>query len=417
MSRNVGVAVLVAVAMAWGGPLAAQTGEKEQPVRAEAWELTVLHDFAGAPGDGASPTYGSLTLSGSTLYGTTNNGGASDGGVLFKIGTDGSGYVVLHHFGGNDGYYPNGSLTLSGSTLYGMTAYGGTSNKGVVFSVQTNGTGYTVLHHFTGQASDGAVPIGSLALSGSYLYGMTREGGTLNAGVLFALGTGGGGFTLLHIFGLFSDGREPWGSLVTDGANLWGMTNVGGLYDVGVLFWMRTDGSDYTILHHFEGWPVDGANPYGTPIRWYTSLYGMTYCGGGENVGVVFSDSVGGGGFTLLHEFTFGPSEGFYPTADLTRHGSTLYGTTEAGGPDNEGTVFSIGTEGSDYAVLHSFAYALEGINPMGSLTYSAGALYGMTRRGGGGTLGVIFRLQPLGLIFADDFDSGDTSAWSFTQQ
>lgn len=109
-------------------------------------QYSILHTF-GASGDGAHPL-GALTLSGSTLFGMTSDGGTNDRGVLFKIGTDGSGYQLLHSFLGYtlDGSDPEGSLTLSNSTLYGMTSTGGTNNPGgTVFSIKTDGTGYQML--------------------------------------------------------------------------------------------------------------------------------------------------------------------------------------------------------------------------------------------------------------------------------
>jgi uncharacterized repeat protein (TIGR03803 family) len=46
----------------------------------------VLHSFAQAPVDGASPAYGDLTLSAdaSTLYGMTTYGGSANRGVVFS---------------------------------------------------------------------------------------------------------------------------------------------------------------------------------------------------------------------------------------------------------------------------------------------------------------------------------------------
>ena len=109
-----------------------------QPVIAQ---YTVLHNFTGGAGDGAQP-FGDLVLSDSMLYGMTYYGGTNDGGVIFKMNSDGSGYQVLHTFLGYpvDGDKPIGSLTLSGSTLYGMTSTGGTNNPGgTVFKINTDG--------------------------------------------------------------------------------------------------------------------------------------------------------------------------------------------------------------------------------------------------------------------------------------
>ena len=60
-------------------------------------------------------------------------------GVVFKIGTDGSGFELLHSFSADttNGENPYGSLTLDGSTLYGMTYYGGANDVGVIFEMGT----------------------------------------------------------------------------------------------------------------------------------------------------------------------------------------------------------------------------------------------------------------------------------------
>jgi hypothetical protein len=74
---------------------------------------------------------GSLIQSGTTLYGMT-----AASSMMFQIGTDGTGFSLLHRFtGGSDGGYSPGSLIQSGSTLYGMTALGGDPYLGVIFSI------------------------------------------------------------------------------------------------------------------------------------------------------------------------------------------------------------------------------------------------------------------------------------------
>ena len=54
----------------------------------------------------------------------TYSGGSDHEGTIFKIGTDGSGFALLHSFAGgaSDGEDPYGSLIQDGSTLYGMTS-------------------------------------------------------------------------------------------------------------------------------------------------------------------------------------------------------------------------------------------------------------------------------------------------------
>ena len=121
----------------------------------------------------------SLTLAGSVLYGMTPYGGIvppggapSNGGTVFRINSDGTGFGVLHGFtgtqfgGSNDGAGPYGAVTLSGSTIYGMTRFGGSNGRGTIFSLNTDGSGFHLLHSFVGGSQD-EPPQGSLTLVGS----------------------------------------------------------------------------------------------------------------------------------------------------------------------------------------------------------------------------------------------------------
>ncbi len=166
-----------------------------------------------------------------------SDGGSADGGTIFKLNTDGSGFGVLHSFAGSDGQCPQDSLTLVGSTLYGMTFDVGVNNPaGTIFKINTDGTGFSVLHTFAGGSSDGLAPNGSLILAGSDLYGMTGEGGSSNMGTLFKIGLDGSDFSVLHSFQGGSDGRMPWADLTLSGSTLYGMTGAGGTNDVGTIF-------------------------------------------------------------------------------------------------------------------------------------------------------------------------------------
>ncbi len=260
-----------------------------------------LHKFYGYNGENP---HGSLTLSGDTLYGMTIAGGDQDCGVIFSIGTDGDGFTLLHEFanGGDDGAYPFGdltlsnTLTLSGDTLFGMTISGGDSGKGVVFSISTDGFGFSLLHEFEGGTEDGEYPYGSLTLYEDTLYGMTSGGGDASEGVIFSLATDGSGFDLLHEFtGGSDDGAVPYGSLTLSCTSLYGMTRYGGDLGCGVIFGIGLDGDDFTLLHNFV-WS-DGAFPnYGAPTISDYVLYGAALMGGStyySPLGVVFKLELG----------------------------------------------------------------------------------------------------------------------------
>lgn len=206
--------------------------------------VKVLHSFqlgniALANTDGATPL-GQLVLSGSTLYGTTSSGGPSSNGTVFAVSTSASGsgatapgFKLLHSFGGyssdttinSDGSAPMSGMTLSGSTLYGTTYLGGSAGDGTVFSVNTDGSGFTTLYSFT-NGSDGANPVGVLAISGNTLYGTAWQGGVNGGGVVFALTTGGA-FKPLYSFSGNSDGDDPYSGVILSGNRLYGTASEG----------------------------------------------------------------------------------------------------------------------------------------------------------------------------------------------
>ena len=135
-------------------------------------------------------------------------------------------------------------------------------------------------------------------------------------------------------------------------------------------------GGTPTTLFNFDG--THGEYPCGslTLSADGSTLYGTTQEGGANGGGTVFSIPVGGGTPKTLSSFDGADGEG--PTGSLTLSGSTLYGMTPVGGTKNMGTVFSIPAGGGTPMVLHSFD-GTDGVYPYGSLILSGSTLYGMT--------------------------------------
>ncbi len=370
-------------------------------------QINILHEFAGGVGDGANPDNGALVVDGGAIYGTAANDGAHGWGTIYTLGTDGSGYTLLHEFasGAGDGRNASNPMILDGTTLYGTTVSGGLSNVGVVFAMQTNGSGYTNLHEFS---SGGTNPGGSLALSAGWLYGITKYGGGSNLGVAYKIETGGSGFAVSHTFvGGVADGAGPRDGMVVDGSMLYGVAKDGGDSDEGVIYSMGIDGSGYTHLHEFAGGTADGASPQGGAILDSGVLYGMTYYGGDSDKGVIYKIGVDGSGFSVLHEFS--GADGSSAPGSLLLEGGMLYGMAKFGGANNKGVIFEIATDGSGYELLHEFAGGIDdGSQPFGSLTMENEMLYGMTAYGGDSDKGVVFSL-PVAFAW---WTSGVSGSW-----
>jgi len=301
-------------------------------------------------------------------------------------------YRVLHNFAGgaNDGAKADGSLILSGSTLYGMTWQGGSNNLGTVFRMNADGTNFQLLHSFVSASTDGQKPIGSLILSGSTLYGMTACENTSYGGTVFQIQTDGSRFSVLHGFSR-SEGKWPYGDLVQSGGMLYGLTPYGGSdtgsgwVGNGTVFQTDTNGTGFQVLHTFAGSPGDGGSPHGSLIQSGSILYGMTVVGGSNDNGTIFKINTENTNYQILHTFTGGTNDGSGPTMNrLVLSGSTFYAETSGGGSNTNGTVFRMNTNGNDFALLHSFT-GTDGQLPEGGVILSGSTLYGMALAGGTG--------------------------------
>ena len=348
--------------------------------------LTTLHTFSGLDGDEPDSP---LLLSGGTLYGATRYGGNAANGVVYKMNTDGSGFATLYKFAASDvdatAAGPYGPMVVSGGAIYG-TASGAVS--GTVFEINADGSGQRPVYIFSG-GTDGDMPFSGVILSGDTLYGTT------SSGVVFKVNTNGTGFTVLHCLScdpVIGVDCTIYSGLVLNSNYLYGTTFSGGTHDKGMVFKVRTDGSDFAVVHDFQG--SDGARPWSTLLLSNNRLYGTTTSGGGTNsVGVVFAINPDGTGFTNLHSFIgYG---GGWPQGQLIHSGNTLYGTTmQGGGIGGAGTVFSMSTDGTLFKTLHTFTGGDDGGAPSVGLTMVGNALYGTTSAGGYHNNGTLFQIS-----------------------
>jgi uncharacterized repeat protein (TIGR03803 family) len=373
--------------------------------------------------DGAGPV-GLTALGDAVLCGTTFSGGSQGEGTVFCMNLDGTAFTNVSALSATaNAGFPQGGLAASGSSFYGTTLAGGVNKAGAVFAGQTNGS-ITVLHSFDTLSSDtalnveGAYPCGWLAQSGSTLYGAASAGGPNGNGTLFSLSTSGGSLTVLHAFsaldaasGTNNDGTAPRDGLVLSGSTLYGTASGGGMNGAGVVFAIGIDGTGYTVLHHFAA--VDpftttnsgGAFPCSGLVLSNNVLYGTTLGGGAGGKGTVFAISTGGSGFTALHNFpatdpvTGTNVGGAAPSGRLMLSGNVLYGTASAGGSGAAGTVFSLDVTGPTFSTIHNFEpVAATGTNTYGAFPTSpllrlGNTLYGPAFGGGPGGAGTIFSL------------------------
>lgn len=329
--------------------------------------------------------------------------------VLALAGSSASAqFSVVHAFAGTgDGAKPNyGGPVVSGGTIYGAASYAsGTTGGGVVFSVGTDGSSYTALHTFASAAGDGFKPLGGITLSGSTIYGTTYRGGSgagdAGYGAVYSINTDGSGYQTLHSFSS-AEANRPYGTVTVSGSKLYGMTYYSGVSSSakGAVYSLDIAGGGFTTLHTFVGGASDGATPLGGKLTVIGStVYGLTAHGGpgasSTTDGVAFSLGTDGSGYNNLHNFIGGAADGGVPYGSLTLVGSKFYGLTRYGGSAGQGVVFSMNQDGSDFTKLYDFlGGATSGAQPNGSLTFENGVLYGTTRNGGSTDAGTVFGIN-----------------------
>lgn len=281
------------------------------------------------------------------LYGTTYyDGGSARCGTIFAVNPDGTGFTVLHTFADTDGCNPTAGLVQADNgNLYGTVYTGGPNHLGGIFRIAPDGSGYTVLHMFT-NVNEGSNPRAGLieGLDGR-LYGTTMGGGAKGGGIVFAINPDGSGFSTIYAFGrnTTDGGASPRGGLVqgSDGT-LYGTTSAGGQYGQGSAFKL-TLGGTFTVLHTF-GATGDGKSPHAELLLASDGrLYGTAASGGSKEAGLVFSVGTDGSGYTVIHTFLGGSTDGSVPETGLIQDDSgALVGTTTGGGAKNWGTVYSL---------------------------------------------------------------------------
>jgi len=365
-----------------------------------------LHAFYRSAGDGEYLYDAVIEGKDGRLYGTTLNGGLDDGGLVFALNKDGSGYVVLHNFGygTTNGQSPWGTV-IQGSDhrLYGAARHGGTVDAGIVFSLTTNGTDFTIVRNFTTNQNDGAYPLNNV-IEGQdgRLYGRTISGGTNDGNSIFGLNRDGTGYVLLHSFdSTISDYFDSFSGLIegSDGM-LYGTTYEDGALGNGSIFRLNKDGSNFQTLHDFGDNAADGGFPFGTIYETSEGvLYGTTSEGGTFDWGTLFRLNRDGTGYSVLRHFNPVNGEGYLPVAPpVEGPGGLLFGTTYFNEGDDTGTIYSVRKDGSGFRFLYTFQdNGTDGVEPNGPLLFgSDGTLYGTTFNGSGPVYGSIFRLKPL---------------------
>ena len=375
--------------------------------------LTTLVSFNGA--NGSSPQAPLIADAAGDLFGMTYFGGANDDGTIFEITFSGGSYAstptTLVSFNGTNGYEPTGGLIADAAgDLFGTTRFGGAYDQGTVFEIAYTGGTPTTLVSFNG--ANGQIPEAPLiADAAGDLFGTTTGGGANNLGTVFEIVKTSGTYastptTLVSFNG--SDGQGHVAGLIADGAgNLFGTTEFGGANNVGTVFELVNNGGSYNLTTLVTFNITNGAVPFGGLIADAAGdLFGTTDGGGANSHGTVFELVNGGGGsYSLTTLISFNGANGSSPQAPLIADAAgDLFGTTQQGGANNDGTVFElVNSGGGSYTTTTLVSVDVNnGRGPQAALfADAAGDLFGTTSLGGSIGDGTVFEITCTGFQVA----------------
>jgi len=384
--------------------------------------VTGVHQFAGAPTDGAN--FSSLMQGrDGNFYGTTVSGGPINSrcvanlegcGTIFKM-TPAGAMTILYAFGsaGSSPVYPYSRLLQAADGNFWGTTTGQENGNGAasIYKMAPSGS-TTFVSELGGPSYSNLVQGGD-----GFIYGTTIDNGpgscswrstsclpTAGSGTVFKVSSDGV-LTYIHTF-TGPDGAKPYAGLLqaADGTFI-GTTSTGGANNLGTIYRISSSGA-FTTLHTFRG-GADGANPAYSPLIQTSdgTFWGTTQFGGGSaNAGTVYRMTADGT-LTILHAFTgvithtgdplpTTAMDGLQPGAGLVQAtDGNLYGVAGGGGGFGGGTAFVVTKDGA-YTQLYAFAGVSEGGSPTATLIVGPdGNLWGTAQYGGTFNRGVIFKM------------------------
>jgi uncharacterized repeat protein (TIGR03803 family) len=380
------------------------------------------------------------------VFGSTDDTSKTSGGTLFRVPMTGGAPEVIYQLKSTDAYSPRATMLVgSDGYLYGTTHNSvrtetkSSSGGGVVFKIAQDGSGFTVLHDFGGATTstlvdDSVVADFPLIESGAYLYGVAAKGGANSTGMVYRIRKSDGAFTSLYEFaavnsdGSSTEGYYPSASLTLglDG-RLYGVTKLGGAnlvttssttYGAGTIFRVDVDGNNFQTLYSFPALDTTtsparndfGANPAGTLVEVASGVFvGTTLTGGAPSdttvagYGVVFKLDTTNSSDPVSVLYAFDSTHGAAPSGHVVYDGNLVYGITNSGSSTADpvtsyGTLYSIDPNTAAFTNIYPLVAANGYSIVDGIMQGSDGDLYGATQAGGSCT--AIYPYTGYGTVF-----------------
>ncbi len=233
-------------------------------------------------------------------------------------------------------------ILAPGETIYGVSTADGKFKKGTLFKVKTDGSGFAVLHDFFGGDLDGEDPMSLLLGADGSVFGtLARK--------VFHYDPKSRDYAILDMNTNGNPGPSLLAGFDADGAIV-GFCGFYGSETSGVVR-MAPDGSNYVRLENGQ---------FGNPQLQYSQIVA-----GKDGTFFAISTAQGAASVvkfkslkdtpTLVHKFVASPTDGNRPDANLVLDNKgNLYGSTSAGGMSQNGVIYKISADGSNYQVVYN---------------------------------------------------------------
>lgn len=413
-------------------------------VKKDGSDFAVLHNFSFE--DGYSPQYGVVSGTDGLLYGFTTLGAAFGRGAFYRISSDGLNFEILKSFETDFETISSASTQIPDGNLYVTSMSGGIN--GVIHKFSPGGQHWKVKDF--PEAVDH--PYQLFYAKSNDLYGISRSGGGKGLGGIFKLEQDGsnmltvvyennltdkaifqenlaedndgnfyayvGGFgnaigklspdlSFTKIY-QFPDNTFTWAArgalaFASDGF-LYGISAGGGTHGKGTLYRLRTDGSEFSIVHSFEESTLARQ-----PVQFESDGYLYGVCNGGvHGKGSIYRFNITTKEFERIFDLTayFGSTSfGFFKL--VKGSDDLIYALGTTGGASGHGLLVRMALDGSAFQELRSFSFnsSTEGYLPTRIVEGPDSNLYGITAQGGDHNAGVIFSMKRDGSDYHKVFD------------
>ena len=134
------------------------------------------------------------------------------------------------------------------------------------------------------------------------IWGMTEQGGVNDIGTIFSMTPGSNTLTSQFSFPYSTPGNKPQGCIQASNGKIYGVTQMGGTNYLGSLYEYDVVTHQYTVIYSFT--QATGKNPIGNLMQASNGkLYGMTPMGGTFNYGVLYEYDITNNLYTVKKHF------------------------------------------------------------------------------------------------------------------